>query len=96
MPERSRKKKPTDVNALAAAIVAEATDESLPEVEKPEKNAAAVELGRRGGLKRGNARAAKLTAEQRSEIAKRAAQARWIEARPLPGFAPPRSRASLR
>lgn len=38
MPERSRKKKPTDLNALAAAIVREATED-----EKPEKNAAAVE-----------------------------------------------------
>jgi hypothetical protein len=51
MPERSRKKKPTDLNALAAAIVREATDEQPPEGEKPEKNAAAVERGRRGGLK---------------------------------------------
>jgi hypothetical protein len=42
-----------------------------------EKNPAAVELGRRGGLKGGKARAAKLTAKQRKEIAKKAAQARW-------------------
>jgi len=80
MPERSRKKKPTDVNALAAAIVREATDEQVPEDEKPEqpeKNPAAVELGRRGGLKGGKARAAKMTPEQRSEIARRAAAARW-------------------
>jgi hypothetical protein len=41
------------------------------------KNPAAVELGRQGGLKGGRARAEKLTAEQRSEIAKRAAAARW-------------------
>lgn len=44
---------------------------------KPTKNAAAVELGRLGGLKGGRARALKLTAEQRSQIARRAAQARW-------------------
>lgn len=37
----------------------------------------AVEMGRRGGLKGGPARAAKLTPEQRSEIARRAARARW-------------------
>ena len=84
MPERSRKKKPTDLNALAAAIVAEATDEQPPEDEKPaqpEKNAAAVELGRRGGLKGGKARAATLTPEERSQIARAAAQARWQQAR---------------
>jgi len=41
------------------------------------KDPAAVSLGRRGGLKGGPARAAKLTPEQRQESAKRAAQARW-------------------
>jgi hypothetical protein len=41
------------------------------------KNLAAVLLGRLGGLKGGKARAAKLAKEQRSEIAKKAAAARW-------------------
>lgn len=41
------------------------------------KNPAAVELGRLGGLKGGKARAKKLTKEQRSEIARKAANARW-------------------
>lgn len=41
------------------------------------KNPAAVALGRRGGLKGGKARAASLSPEQRSAIAKKAAQARW-------------------
>lgn len=41
------------------------------------KNPAAVALGRLGGSKGGKARAANLTAKRRSEIAKRAAQARW-------------------
>ena len=68
MPERSRKKKPTDVNALAAAILREATDPDAPE-EKPAKNAAAAELGRRGGLKGGKARAAKMTPAQRLRVA---------------------------
>lgn len=40
-------------------------------------NAAAAELGRRGGLKGGPARARKLTPARRSEIARAAAQARW-------------------
>jgi hypothetical protein len=40
---------------------------------------AAVELGRLGGLKGGKARADKLTPEKRSEIAKKAAKARWAK-----------------
>lgn len=40
-------------------------------------NNAAAELGRRGGLKGGKARAEKLTPERRSEIAKKAAAKRW-------------------
>ena len=43
------------------------------------KNPAAVALGRRGGLKGGKARAAKLTPAQRSEIARLAANSRWSE-----------------
>lgn len=73
MPNRSSK--PRDLNALAKRVVDEATDETAREESK--KDPAAVELGRRGGLKGGKARAAKLTAEQRSEIARRAARARW-------------------
>ncbi len=41
------------------------------------KNAAAVALGRLGGLKGGKARAQKLTASERKAIAKKAAQVRW-------------------
>lgn len=76
MPDRSRKR-PTDLNSLAASIVADSTDEEKPEPVDDGKDPAAVSLGRRGGLKGGKARAAKLTAERRSEIAQRAAQARW-------------------
>lgn len=42
-----------------------------------ETHAAAVDLGRRGGLKGGPARAAKLTPEQRSASAQKAAKSRW-------------------
>lgn len=42
-----------------------------------EKNPAAVILGRLGGLKGGPARAAKLSAKRKKEIAKKAAEARW-------------------
>lgn len=77
MPDRSRKR-PRDLNALAKSIVDDATsDEPRPKPEKRVKNPAAVELGRMGGLKGGKARAEKLTAAQRSEIARKAAATRW-------------------
>lgn len=44
---------------------------------QPEKNAAAVALGRAGGLKGGAARAASMTKARRAEIAAKAAAARW-------------------
>jgi hypothetical protein len=75
MPDRSRKR-PADLNKLAASIVGDATGEDKPEPDVG-KDPAAVSLGRRGGLKGGKARAAKLTAEQRSEIARKAAASRW-------------------
>ena len=78
MPDRSRKR-PRDINQLAAAIIAEATGETTAprDPDTTEKNSAAVELGRLGGLKGGKARAAKLSPEKRSEIARKAAQARY-------------------
>jgi hypothetical protein len=119
MPDRSRKR-PRDLNSLAASIVGDATDETpdhytyrvewspednewvglCPELPSlswldPDKSKAlvgierlvqnvvagkdpaAVALGRKGGLKGGKARAEKLTPGQRSEIAKKAAAARW-------------------
>lgn len=75
MPKRSRKP-PKGPNTLTASIATQVTGE--PEA-KPEKNPAAVALGRLGGLKGGKARAEKLTAKRRSEIAKKAARARWRE-----------------
>jgi len=72
MQERSSKKgTPEDVNILAARIVEGVTTDS------DGKNLAAVVLGRLGGKKGGKARAKKLTPEQRSDIARRAAQVRW-------------------
>ena len=75
MPKRSSK----DINVLATRIVEGATSDSLPDALKTKdgKNAHAVALGRAGGLKGGKARAEKLTAEQRKEIAQKAARARW-------------------
>lgn len=70
-------KRPRDTNQLAKFIVDLATGEAeLPKTEDG-KDPAAVSLGRKGGLKGGAARARKLTPEQRAEIAKKAAQARW-------------------
>jgi len=74
MPRRSST--PRDLNRLAAAIAAEATGEA-PEEPPSDKNPHAVALGRLGGQKGGKARAKKLTPEQRSEIARKAATARW-------------------
>jgi hypothetical protein len=118
MPDRSRKR-PRDLNSLAASIVGDATDETpdhytyrvewspednewvglcdqfpslswldpdkaraLAGIERlvrnvADKEPAAVALGRKGGLKGGKARAEKLTPEQRSAIARKAAQKRW-------------------
>jgi hypothetical protein len=74
MPERSRKR-PTDVNELARQIVDEATG-NAPEPDAG-KDPAAVALGRKGGLKGGKARAERMTPEERSEAARKAAAARW-------------------
>ncbi|HEV2887896.1 MAG TPA: hypothetical protein VGX49_13365 [Jatrophihabitans sp.] len=76
MPDRDRKR-PRDLNSLAASIVRDATDEDEAEQPDDGKDPAAVALGRRGGLKGGKARAAKLTPEQRAEIARKAARSRW-------------------
>jgi hypothetical protein len=72
-------KKHKDVNQIAKSIVDIATGESKNETPKQDdgKNAAAVQLGRLGGLKGGSARAKSLTAERRAEIAKKAAAKRW-------------------
>jgi hypothetical protein len=76
-----KSKTPRDINRLAAFIAEQATSDPKPDQpEGPQKNPAAVELGRLGGKKGGKARAEKLTPEQRKEIAQRAAKARWAKA----------------
>lgn len=90
MPKRSSKEAPSDdPNVTAKRVldrVIEETDQNgaeAPEPQKPrKKNRAAVALGRLGGKKGGPARARKLTAERRRDIAQRAARARWG---PAPG-----------
>jgi hypothetical protein len=61
-----------------ATLPAAPTDQAAGPALTPDgKNAAAVALGKLGGAKGGKARAAKLSAKKRSEIAKKAARARW-------------------
>lgn len=76
MPDRSSKR-PQDVNELARQLVDEATGEATQLDPNAGKDPAAVALGRKGGLKGGRARAAKMTPEERAEAARKAAQARW-------------------
>ena len=70
------KKRPRDTNQLAKSVVDVATSECLSQ-KRPTKDAAAVELGRKGGLIGGKARARRLAPDARSAIAKKAASARW-------------------
>jgi hypothetical protein len=69
--------RPADPNKLAFQIVGEATGEIEPVDPDAGKDAAAVERGKKGGAVGGKARAAKMTPEERSAAARRAAQARW-------------------
>lgn len=71
-------RRPRDPNQLAFNVVREATGEDEKfEPEEQEKNPHAVALGRLGGKKGGKARARALTRAERSEIARKAARARW-------------------
>lgn len=70
-------KRPRDPNQLAKLLVDMATGEVPPHTLVAGKDPAAVALGRKGGLKGGRARADKLTAKRRAEIAKLAARKRW-------------------
>jgi type IV secretory pathway TrbL component len=72
-------RRPADVigNAVRVMRIATGEVEDKPGEPAPGKDAAAAALGKRGGA----ARAKKLTAEQRAEIARKAAAKRW---RPTP------------
>lgn len=76
MPKRSRKP-PADENRAAKYVL-----DAIAKLsgETGGKDPAAVALGRKGGLKGGPARKAALTAEQRKESARKAAEARWKKA----------------
>ena len=68
------KKKEHDFSVTAFRVMQEATGQI-----KSKKAFDAVALGRLGGLKGGKARAASLTPERRTEIAKKAAATRWAK-----------------
>jgi hypothetical protein len=81
MPKRSTTKgkvvkfrQARDTNQMARAVI-----ERIEQIadEEPGKNPAAVELGRRGGLKGGPARMAALSADQRRQLGLKGARARW-------------------
>jgi hypothetical protein len=65
-------KHPRDTNQLAKSVVDLATGDAEPPTESPQAAA-----GRKGGSKGGAARALALSAEERTEIARKAARARW-------------------
>lgn len=69
-------KRPRDPNQLAKSIIDIATGQKPdrdPTPEEQGKDPAAVAMGKKGG----KARADGMTAEKRSEIAKKAADKRW-------------------
>lgn len=82
MPKRSRKLA-RDPNARAFEIVRLATEErtegAAMDFADPEKNPAAVALGKLGGSRGGKARAKALSARRRREIARQAAKVRWAK-----------------
>lgn len=69
-------KRPRDPNQLAKLIVDIATGE-----EENDKPSSVDKNRRKGGLRGGKARAEKLSSQERSDIAKKAAQARWEDER---------------
>lgn len=74
----NKPKRPRDTNQLAKQIVVLSTGDAELEDPYHGKNPAAEELGRLGGLNGGKTRAKKLTRKQRSKIARKAANTRWL------------------
>lgn len=76
MPKGPRgEKRPADVIGGAIKVARIATGEDEDTIEDDGKDKAAQALGKKGG----KARAEKLTAEQRKEIARKAAAKRWAK-----------------
>lgn len=95
MKKQTRKRQTEDENQAAFRVVQEATGQTPRvhavslnlaitdpgELTEPQKNPAAVALGRLGGIKGGPARAKKLSKAKLSEIGRKAAIARWRKTR---------------
>ena len=76
-PLKKTKKNPTDPNLLAGSVIEAAIGEPLS---KPKRSAVSeylAEIGRKGGLKGGKARAKKLSPSKLKEIAQKGARKRW-------------------
>lgn len=72
MPKNSKgEKRPADMNKLAAFIVGEATSE------RPKEDKTISDNKRKAGVAGAQARKDKLTKQQRSDIARKGARARW-------------------
>jgi hypothetical protein len=69
--------RPADVNARGVMVARLATGEIDDDIPTPDKNPAAVALGRMGG----KARAIAMSARRRKQIARQAAEKRWKSAR---------------
>jgi hypothetical protein len=76
-----RLKRPRDPVQLGKLIgdilTGQVEDIAAPDPKDAGKNPAAIELGRKGGLKGGRARADSLTPAERKKIAEDAAKTRW-------------------
>jgi hypothetical protein len=73
-----RPRDPIQLGKLIGDILTgQVEDSQAAPIVDPNKNSAAVELGRKGGLKGGRARADSLTQEERKKIAQDAANKRW-------------------
>ena len=70
------------ISQRAKLMVELATGQAEEEDVDAGKNPAAVALGRLGGKRGGKARAAALTPEERSAIARHAAEVRWAKKEP--------------
>ena len=81
MPKQLKKKRPADVNQLAHALVRESTDtdDAAKPVTPAEVSRVMATMGRKGGRIGGKRRLETMTPEARSEVALKAARARWAK-----------------
>ena len=81
MPKRISKQ-PSDINQAAFQMVRQLTGTDaapIPRVKQSDISRVMAAMGRRGGKIGGKRRMTTMTSEQRSEVAQKAAQARWAK-----------------